>query len=38
MLKIMIKGLSAQDWLNFLANVKISENSNEDIIKSLIGL
>jgi len=34
----MSKGLSAEDWLNFLDNVKISENANEDIIKSLIGL
>ena len=38
MLKIMCKSLSSEDWIEFIDHVNIGDNTNNDIIKSLIAL
>ena len=38
MLKILSKTLTSDDWIEFIDHVNIGDNTNNDIVKSLVGL
>ena len=37
-LNIMVKSSNAEDWIKFIDNVDLGENTNKDLIKSIVAL